>query len=131
MTGLRVLHGQAFVGFLHWSRGGAERMAERLVTDIGGFEAGEIPMEDHHQLFWEKQLMATYFALQDKGVLVSDEFRRKVEEMPEAEYKSSSFYGRRAHCIAQLLVEKHIFSASELEGRRATILRLGTRDHVG
>lgn len=27
-------------------------MAERLVTDIGGFEAGEVPKEERPPLFW-------------------------------------------------------------------------------
>jgi Nitrile hydratase, alpha chain len=33
-------------------------MAGRLVTDIGGFEAGEVPKEERPPLFWQRQLMA-------------------------------------------------------------------------
>lgn len=105
-------------------------MAERLVTDIGGLPAGEIPRQDHHMLFWEKQMIATFNVLQDKGVLVTDEFRRKVEEMSPDAYKASTFYGRRLDGIIGLLIEKGLVSAEALEARTREILRKGTRDHV-
>jgi hypothetical protein len=35
-------------------------MGERLVTDIGGFEAGEVPREEQPPLFWQRQLMAVF-----------------------------------------------------------------------
>jgi len=35
-------------------------MTERLVTDIGGFEAGEVPKEERPPLFRQRQLMAVF-----------------------------------------------------------------------
>lgn len=105
-------------------------MTERLITDIGGLPAEEIPREDYHLLFWEKQMIATFNVLQDRGVLVTDEFRRKVEEMSPEAYKDSTFYGRRLDGIAELLIEKNIITAEELEERTREILTGGTREHV-
>ncbi len=87
-------------------------------------------MEDYKQLFWQKQLMAAYNVLQTRGVLVSDEFRRKVEEMDKHVYDASSFYGRRLDSIANLLIEKSVITEQELRERTQAILSSGSRDHV-
>jgi hypothetical protein len=106
-------------------------MAERLITDIGGLSAGPVPRDDVPQLFWEKQMMAMFNVLRDKGVLNLDEFRRVVEEMPVEAYQRSTFYGRRLDGITDLLVEKSIIDREELNARTVQILRAGTRDHAG
>ena len=105
-------------------------MAERLVTDIGGLPDGEVPRTDEQQLFWEKQMIATFNVLQTHGIVATDEFRRTVEEMSPEYYKHSTFYGRRLDGMARLLVEKGVFSEEELAARTAEILSTGTRDHV-
>ena len=81
-------------------------MADRLITDIGGDPAGEIPRDDHHMLFWEKQMIATFNLLQVDQVVATDEFRRTVEEMPGDYYRNSTFYSRRLKGIVTLLIEK-------------------------
>jgi hypothetical protein len=106
-------------------------MTERLITDIGGLPAGEVPREEVPQLYWEKHMMAMFNALRDKGVLNLDEFRRRVEEMSPEDYQRSTFYGRRLDGVADLLVEKGIIDRAELAARTERILRAGTRDHVG
>lgn len=106
-------------------------MAERLITDIGGLPAEEIPREELHQLFWEKNMIAMFNVLWTKGVFNLDQFRRAVEEMSDDEYKNSSFYGRRLDGMTDLLVEQGIVSREELAARTEQILREGTRDHVG
>lgn len=105
-------------------------MADRLVTDIGGDPAGPIPMEDHEQLFWEKQMIATFNLLQVKKIVATDEFRRKVEEMSPEDYKNSTFYGRRLDGMVGLLIEKGVIDERALEERTRAILEAGTRDHV-
>ena len=104
-------------------------MVERLITDIGGLPAGEIPREDVPQLFWEKHMMAMFNVLWRKGVFTLDEFRRKVEESSLDEYNSSTFYGRRLDGMTDLLVEKGIIDRDELARRTERILQEGTRDH--
>jgi nitrile hydratase len=106
-------------------------MSERLITDIGGLPAGEVPREEMAQLFWEKNMIAMFNVLWSKGVFNLDEFRRAVEAMPPDEYKHSSFYGRRLDGMTDLLVEKGIVSREALAARTDAILQAGTRDHGG
>ena len=67
-------------------------MVERLITDVGGMPAGDVPREDVPYLFWQKHMMAMFSALWNKGVFNLDEFRRTVEQMSPDDYKNSSFY---------------------------------------
>ena len=105
-------------------------MTERLITDVGGMPAGDVPREDVPYLFWQKHMMAMFGALWGKGVFNLDEFRRTVEQMSPEAYKNSTFYGRRVDGAADLMVEKGIISREELDARTEEILREGTRDHV-
>ena len=105
-------------------------MVDKLVTDIGGEPAGAVPQEDRDQLFWEKQMIAAFNLLQVKAVVVTDEFRRTVEEMPADYYANSTFYGRRLDGMVRLLIEKGVIDADALEARAREILESGTRDHV-
>jgi len=105
-------------------------MADKLTTDIGGDPAGPIPLEGRDQLFWEKQMIAAFNLLQVKGVVVTDEFRRTVEEMPTDYYANSTFYGRRLDGMVRLLIEKGVIDADAFEARAREILESGTRDHV-
>ena len=105
-------------------------MVDKLTTDIGGDPAGPVPQEDPDQLFWEKQMIAAFNLLQVKGVVVTDEFRRTVEEMPADYYANSTFYGRRLDGMVRLLIEKGVIDADTIEARTREILESGTRDHV-
>jgi Nitrile hydratase beta subunit len=105
-------------------------MAERLITDVGGLPAGDVPRDEVPQLFWEKHMIAMFNVLWRKGVFTLDEFRRAVEQMTPKEYKESSFYGRRLDGMTNLLVEKGLLNREELAARTEQILREGTRDHV-
>jgi nitrile hydratase len=105
-------------------------MVERLITDIGGLPAGEIPREEVPQLFWEKHMIAMFNVLWRKGIFTLDEFRRMVESTPPEEYKHSTFYGRRLDGMARLLFEKGLIDPAELEQRTERILREGSRDHA-
>lgn len=105
-------------------------MAERLITDLGGLPAEEIPRQDYPMVFWEKQMIATFNLLWDKGVFNLDEFRRMVESIDAELYKHSNFYRRRLDGMIDLLVEKGLLDIKELEARTQGILAAGTRDHV-
>lgn len=105
-------------------------MADRLITDIGGLPDGEVPRRDVPQLFWEKNMIAMFNVLSNKGIFNLDEFRRTVESMPADAYKKSTFYGRRLDAIADLLVEKGVVNREDLSRRTEQILKEGTRDHV-
>lgn len=104
-------------------------MAERLVTDIGGFEAGEVPKEERPPLFWERQLIAVFNLLwREKRIVNLDEFRRTMEQLSPGDYARLGFYARRLEALAGLLAEKQVLSAEEIEARTQHILRQGTRD---
>jgi hypothetical protein len=105
-------------------------MAERLITDLGGLPAGDIPREEYHMVFWEKQMIATFNLLWSKGIFNLDEFRRMVESIDAELYKHSNFYIRRLDGMIDLLVEKDMLDAQDLEARTQAILKAGTRDHV-
>ena len=75
-------------------------------------------------------MIATFNVLQAKKLVVTDEFRRSVEEMPADYYKNSTFYGRRLDGMARLLIEKGLLDEDALEVRTREILAAGTRDHV-
>ncbi len=108
-----------------------ERMAERLITDIGGLPAGEVPRQEAPPLFWEKHMLAMFNVLWTKGTLNLDEYRRTMEEMSPEDYGRSTFYGRRLDGMTELLVEKGLIDREELAARTEKILREGTRDHAG
>ena len=80
-------------------------MAERLITDIGGLPAGEVPRQEVPQLFWEKHMIAMFNVLWSKGVFNLDG-------------------------MTDLLVEKGIIDRDALAERTKQILRAGTRDHA-
>ena len=105
-------------------------MTKKLVTDIGGEPAGDVPLESRDQLFWEKQMIAAFNLLQVKGLVVTDEFRRTVEEMPADYYANSTFYGRRLDGMIRLLIEKGVLDAYAFDKRAQEIFTAGTRDHV-
>jgi len=101
-------------------------MADRLVTDIGGFEAGEVPKEERPPLFWQRQLMAVFNLLwRERGILNLDEFRRKMEEFSPTDYARLGFYDRRLEGVIGLLEEKGVLTAQEVEARAQQILREG------
>jgi hypothetical protein len=106
-------------------------MAERLITDIGGLPAGEVPREEAPPLFWEKHMLAVFNVLWTKGLINLDEYRRTMEEMSPAAYSKSTFYGRRLDGMISLLVEKGLLDPAELAARTDEIVRQGTRDHAG
>ena len=101
-------------------------MADRLVTDIGGFEAGEVPQEEQPPLLWQRQLMAVFNLLwREKRILNLDEFRRKMEEMSPAEYARLGFYTRRLEGVVALLEEKGVLRGADVEARAQQVLREG------
>lgn len=106
-------------------------MAERLITDIGGQPAGEVPRDEAPQLFWEKHMIAMFNVLWSKGIFNLDEFRRMVESTPPEQYRQSTFYGRRLDGMADLLVEKGLVNRDDLAKRTKEVLSTETRDHVG
>jgi nitrile hydratase subunit beta len=91
--------------------------------DIGGKEAGAIPMVDLPWLHWEKQVEAIRNLLGDgtRRMLSLDEMRRGFESFGEDKYKALSFYRRRLEAMIDILVEKGVISREELEKEIAAV----------
>ena len=105
-------------------------MSDRLISDLGGKPAGDIPRDERRQLFWEKQLIAVVNLLSAKLDITLDEFRRAVEEMASDDYAKSYLYGRRLDGWLRLLIERGTIDAEEHRARTQRILASGSRDHV-
>jgi hypothetical protein len=107
-------------------------MTDRLITDVGGLPAGEVPREDRPPVFWQRQMIATFNLLRDEKRRIAnlDEIRRTVEEFTADDYNRLGFYERRLEGIINLLEEKGILTRQEVEARADKIMSEGTRDHV-
>lgn len=85
--------------------------------DVGGDEAGEIPMVELPWLHWEKQVEAIRGLLGDgtRRIVSLDEVRRGFESFGVDKYNSLSFYRRRLEAMTDILIEKGIVSQAELD----------------
>jgi nitrile hydratase subunit beta len=92
--------------------------------DIGGNEAGAIPIVELPWLHWEKQVEAIRNLLGDgtRRMMSLDELRRGFESFGEDKYKKWSFYRRRIESVVDILVEKGVFTREEFE-KEAALLR--------
>ena len=91
--------------------------------DIGGDEAGEIPIVDLPWLHWEKQTEAVRNLLGDgtRRMLSLDELRRGFESFGADKYKSLSFYRRRLEAMIDILVEKGVIDRADLDEEIARV----------
>jgi hypothetical protein len=91
--------------------------------DIGGKEAGAIPMVELPWLHWEKQVEAVRNLLGDgtRRMLSLDELRRGFESFGEEQYKALSFYRRRLEAMVDILIEKDVFSQEEFDREVASV----------
>lgn len=91
--------------------------------DMGGLEAGPIDSESHDKAPWEKRVDAIKMLLfDDKRQLVStDELRRAIEDLGPEAYDKYSYYERWMAALTQILLEKQVFTPSELGEKMAAI----------
>ena len=91
--------------------------------DIGGDEAGPIPMTELPWLHWEKQVEAMRSLLGDgrRRVISLDELRRGFESFGHEKYEALSFYRRRLEAIIDVLVEKEVITREELDAEIAGV----------
>jgi len=85
--------------------------------DIGGNEAGQIPIVELPWLHWEKQIEAIRNLLGDgtRRMMSLDELRRGFESFGEDKYKNWSFYRRRLEAVVDILIEKGVFTRKEFD----------------
>ncbi len=101
------------------------------VHDLGGRPNDEpIDRSEHVLADWERKIDAMVSLMTRKKLIRVDEHRRAIESLPAERYESMAYYERWAHGLEQLMIEKGIVSAEEMEkkvGEVRTRYRDGTR----
>ena len=96
-------------------------MNERRHHDVGGLEAGPIDREEHDKAPWEKRVDALMVLLGQRRIVGVDELRRGIEDLGAGAYERYGYYERWIASMTNLLIEKGIIGAGELEARMAEI----------
>ena len=108
------------------------------VHDLGGRPNDEpIDRSEHVLADWGRKIDAMVSLIDAmvslmtrKKLIRVDERRRAIESLPAERYESMAYYERWAHGLEQLMIEKGIVSAEEMEkkvGEVRTRYRDGTR----
>jgi nitrile hydratase subunit beta len=90
--------------------------------DMGGRPSDEkLDTHEHPLADWEVLADAVSMALSAKGIRRTDESRRAMEDLPATEYLSLSYYERWVRGAEQLLTEKGILSADDIDRKMAEL----------
>ena len=82
--------------------------------DMGGQDAGPVPLQEHDFAFWEKRVDALMVLCSAKGFFTVDGLRRAIEDMGEDAFETMSYYERWIASINQNLLESGAYSLEEL-----------------
>lgn len=93
--------------------------------DMGGQDAGSVPMEGHDFALWEKRVDALMVLCGQKGLFTVDGLRRALEDMGEDAFESMSYYERWIAAVNQNLVEGGVYTLEELGKRMEEIAARG------
>lgn len=89
----------------------------RAHHDLGGvskFLCQPIDRSDHALTEFDRRVDALRGVLGQKGLMSTDELRRGVEAIPEADYHRLSYYQRWMRSIADNMLARGIITESEL-----------------
>lgn len=88
--------------------------------DRGGWPTdAPIDRTEHDLADWEILMDAIENALEDRGVMNTDQMRRGIESMPPDEYERASYYERWLFSTEANLVEQGILAPGEIDERVA------------
>ena len=99
--------------------GGAQVGRMRRVHDIGGLEDGPIDRTEPEHAPWKKRVDALRALCSRHKLMRTDELRRCTEDLGYGVYDALSYHERRIASIANMLLEKGVFTVEEL-GRKMT-----------
>ncbi len=94
------------------------------IHDRGGWpDDSPIDRAEHQPLLWEQRTDALMRLLSspDKGVIRVDELRRQIESLDPERYETYGYYQRWLTAIENLVIEKGIVTAEELDRRAAEL----------
>jgi len=91
--------------------------------DLGGLPAGPVDRSEHEYAPWEKRVHALLALLSapSRNLVCTDELRRGIESLGEAEYDRLSYYERWITSITNILLQKGVFTTDELGRKLAEI----------
>jgi hypothetical protein len=91
--------------------------------DLGGQPAGPIDRSEHSYAPWEKRVHALQILLADpcRRVMTVDQLRHGIESLGTAEYDRLSYYERWIASIANILLQRGVFTADELGRKLAEV----------
>ena len=90
--------------------------------DMGGREtSAPLNLAEHTLADWEVLADAVSVALGAKGLRSTDEHRRAMEDMPPDDYLALSYYERWVRGTEQLLIEKGVLRADEIDRKMAEL----------
>jgi hypothetical protein len=91
--------------------------------DLGGLPEGRVERSEHDHAPWEKRVDAILQLLADKDrrLIRVDELRRGIESLGAAAYDRLSYYERWIAAIANILIEKGVFTVDELGRKMAEV----------
>jgi|SRR6056297_366151 len=93
--------------------------------DMGGQDAGPLPMEGHDFALWEKRVDALMVLCGHKGLFTVDGLRRALEDMGEEAFEKMSYYERWIAAVNQNLIEAGAYSIEDLAARMNEITARG------
>ena len=93
--------------------------------DMGGQDAGPVPMEGHDFALWEKRVDALMVLCGAKGLFTVDGLRRALEDMGEEAFEKYSYYERWIAATNQNLIEAGAYTLEELGARMQEIRARG------
>jgi hypothetical protein len=98
--------------------------------DVGGRSAGPVERREAAPSHWQKRLeaMRDCLARRTPAVMHVDEMRRGIEELDPALYAALDFYQRKTLAIRNVLVERGVLDAAELEAAIAWLRREREKD---
>ena len=94
------------------------------IHDRGGWpDDSPIDRSEHQLLLWEQRTDALMRLLSSpgKGVIRVDELRRQIESLDPERYETYGYYQRWLTAIENLVIEKGIVTADELDRRAAEL----------
>ena len=88
--------------------------------DRGGWPTdAPIDRTEHELADWEILMDAIENALEDRGVMNTDQMRRGIESMPRDVYERASYYERWLFTTEANLIDQGILAPGEIDGRVA------------
>ena len=93
--------------------------------DMGGLEAGPVDLTEATYAPWQKRVKALTLLLirGDKAQMKVDELRRGIEDLSPEDYDRLGYYERWTRSIAQILMEKDLFTAEELDAKMSAVAK--------